>query len=85
MYFIYDKFYDFLKRKEWKVGEQKTAQWIKEWFDAKFDVKPRFPKKENQKESNPQVSGCVQLKASMFRSEKKEVEIVEMRDREDIL
>lgn len=86
MYFIFDKFYDALKRKDWKVGEAKTGQWMKEWFDAKFDVKPRWPKAKNQKNSNEQVNGCVQLKASMFKSKQdKEVEIIEMQDRENIL
>ena len=85
LYFIFDKFYDALKRKEWKVGEQKTAQWMKEWFDAKFDTRPRIPKKGVDPKDYPQVSGCVQLRATMFKSETRETEIVEMKDREDIL
>lgn len=85
MYFIYDKFFDFLKRKEWKVGEAKTGRWMEEWFDAKHNKKPRFPKKDEQKESNPQVAGCVELTASLFVHESMPEEIIEMHDREDIL
>jgi len=85
VYFIYDKFYDFLKRKEWKVGESKTAKWMETWFKAEFGKKPRFPKKDSQKESNPQVMGCVELTVEDFKSETAPEEILEMQDREDIL
>ena len=55
------------------------------WFKAEFGKKPRFPKKDSQKESNPQVMGCVELTVEDFKSETAPEEILEMQDREDIL
>lgn len=85
VYFIYDRFYDFLKRKDWKHDDSKTGFWMKKWFEAEFDKKPRYPKKDTQTEENPQVPGCVLLKAPMFEKERAPDEIIDMKDKEDIL
>ena len=82
LYFVFDKFYDFLKRKEWKVDEAKTGRWMQEWFDAEFGKKIRYPK-EKDKESNPQVPGCVQLRASSFTHESMPKEKINMPSQED--
>jgi len=83
--FVYNKFYEYLRKREWKVESDKTGRWMQVWFGAEFGKRPRYPKKDTQKDSNPQVSGCVAIKYSDFPKEDTPDEIVDMPNREDIL
>ena len=52
-YFVYQKFFNTLKNKEWKQNKAKTAEDIIRVFEAEFGFTKRYPKKEGQKDSNP--------------------------------
>jgi hypothetical protein len=83
-YFVYERFYDFLRRKDWKIDDSKTGSYIKKWFKAEFGKKKRYPKSGTQKQSNPQVE-CIALPLDRFEKEITPDELIEMTDKEDIL
>ena len=83
-YFVYERFYDFLRRKDWKIDDSKTGSYIKKWFKADFGKKKRYPKSDTQKQSNPQVE-CIALPLDRFEKEITPDELIEMTDKEDIL
>jgi hypothetical protein len=83
-YFVYEKFHDFLRRKDWRIDDSKTGSWMKKWFKAEFGKRPRYPKTETQKQSNPQVE-CVAVPVELFKKEEAPDELITMLDKEDIL
>jgi hypothetical protein len=83
-YFVYEKFHDFLRRKDWRIDDSKTGSCMKKWFKAEFGKRPRYPKTETQKQSNPQVE-CVAVPVELFKKEEAPDELITMLDKEDIL
>jgi hypothetical protein len=57
---------------------------MKKWFKAEFGKRPRYPKTETQKQSNPQVE-CVAVPVELFKKEEAPDELITMLDKEDIL
>jgi hypothetical protein len=55
-FFVYKKFFNVLKNKEWKEKPDKTAEIMQKKFKAEFQVKKRFPKKLDSDKENPIVS-----------------------------
>jgi len=83
-YFVYERFYDFLRRKDWRVEDGKTGSWIKKWFKGEFGKKPRYPKSGTQKHSNPQVD-CMSVPMELFKKENAPDELIEMLNKDDII
>ena len=83
-YFIFDHFFNFLKNKEWKTKEDRTATQMQTQFKADFTCRKRFPKKEAEKKSNPPVK-CVKIEDSYFIKEESPDELIPMQDQGDIL
>ena len=52
-YFVYDKFYDELKRGDWNQERARTATMIKQYFKGEFDCQKRFPKGDNEESFPP--------------------------------
>ena len=82
-YFVFQKFYDELRRGDWKADRARTGHMMRSLFKADFDCKKRFPKKENQ-ESFPQIRV---VKISIEGLEKEEIpeEKVEIENKGDIV
>jgi|TARA_R100001594_G_scaffold122498_1_gene158661 hypothetical protein len=77
-YFLFHKFYEELKRNEWKYDEAETKTMVKEIFKGKR-VQKRFPKaKEN-------AIWCTELEMEKFEEEDPPEELLEFDDREDIV
>ena len=55
VYFKYKTFYDHLKNKDWKKDKSKTAEDMKELFEADFANKKRFPKKDSDSKEHPPI------------------------------
>jgi len=83
-YFVYERFYDFLRRKDWRVEDGKTGSWIKKWFKGEFGKRTRYPKSETQKHSNPQVD-CMSVPMELFKKENAPDELIEMLNKDDII
>ena len=83
-YFVYERFYDFLRRKDWRVEDGKTGSWIKKWFKGEFGKRTRYPKTETQKHSNPQVD-CMSVPMELFTKENAPDELIEMLNKDDII
>ena len=82
-YLIYNKFYEELKRNDWKLDRARTAHFIKTYFKGDFNCQKRFPKGEN-KESYPQVR-CLKLPISDLNLEEIPDELVEIENKEEIV
>ena len=82
-YFIYDKFYDELKRGDWTQERARTATMIKQYFKGEFDCQKRFPKGDNE-ESFPPLRV---LKLPKEGLEKEDIpdELIEIEDKENIV
>ncbi|MAJ58156.1 MAG: hypothetical protein CMI74_08885 [Candidatus Pelagibacter sp.] len=87
VYFVWGKFFNFLKNKEWKMKEDRTGVLMKTLYkiqDEDFVCRKRYPKKSGDKKSNPDVT-CVKILKSYFKKEEYQDEVISMKDREDIL
>jgi hypothetical protein len=87
VYFVWSKFFNFLKNKEWKMKEDRTGVLMKTLYkiqDEDFVCRKRYPKKSGDKKSNPDVT-CVKILKSYFKKEEYQDEVISMKDREDIL
>jgi hypothetical protein len=82
-YFIYDKFYDELKRGDWTQERARTATMVKQYFKGEFDCQKRFPKGDNE-ESFPPLRV---LKLPKEGLEKEDIpdELIEIEDKENIV
>lgn len=54
-YFVYPKFFNTLKNKEWKPNKAKTAEEMVRLFDAEFGFRKRYPLKTGQTKNNPPI------------------------------
>ncbi len=87
VYFVWSKFFNFLKNKEWKMKEDRTGVLMKTLYkiqDDDFVCRKRYPKKSDDKKSNPSVT-CVKILKSYFKKDEYQEETVTMKNREDIL
>ena len=87
VYFVWGKFFNFLKNKEWKMKEDRTGVLMKTLYkiqDDDFVCRKRYPKKSDDKKSNPSVT-CVKILKSYFKKDEYQEETVTMKNREDIL
>ena len=82
-YFVYDKFYDELKRGDWNQERARTATMIKQYFKGEFDCQKRFPKGDNE-ESFPPLRVLKLPKEGLEKEEIPE-EIIEIEDKENIV
>ena len=82
-YFVYDKFYDELKRGDWNQERARTATMVKQYFKGEFDCQKRFPKGDNE-ESFPPLRVLKLPKEGLEKEEIPE-EIIEIEDKENIV
>jgi hypothetical protein len=82
-YFIYDKFYDELKRGDWTKERARTATMIKQYFNGDFDCKKRFPKGENE-DSFPPIR-VLKLPKEGLQKEEIPDELIESENKENIV
>ena len=82
-FFVYQKFYDELKRSDWRTDRARTAHMMRAHFKADFDCKKRFPKGDNE-DSFPQIRV---VKISIEGLEKEEIpeEKIEIEDKKEIV
>ena len=83
-YFCFDPFYNHLKNKEWKVKMNKTGRMMEDFFKAELQHQKRYPKKETESKSNNPVR-CVRISMNYFNDEHNSVEVLPMKDQENIL
>ena len=82
-YFIFQKFYEELKRGDWTQKRDRTAHLIRQHFKGDFDCKKRFPKGDN-KESFPQLR-VLKLPIEGLEREETPDEKVEIEDKKEIV
>jgi hypothetical protein len=82
-YFIFQKFYEELKRGDWTHKRDRTAHLIRQHFKGDFDCKKRFPKGDN-KESFPQLR-VLKLPIEGLEREETPDEKVEIEDKKEIV
>jgi hypothetical protein len=82
-YFRFVSFYNFLKNKEWKESKGHTGEKLKELFNVEFGIQKRFPKKENEKTSYGGIE-VVEVPIEKFKKESSEVEIIPIRNKDEI-
>jgi hypothetical protein len=82
-YFVYDKFYDHLKTKEWKLKQDRTGVMIKKQFKGELSVQVRYPHKKGAK-MNPRIR-CVQIPKDKFIREEAPEEQIQMRKVDEIM
>jgi hypothetical protein len=78
-YFVYEHFFNHLKNKDWKIKEDRTATMMQKSYQATFGERKRFPK------SKEQGIYCVKISLEYFTKEETADEIIEMKDKNDIL
>jgi len=83
-YFVFEPFFNHLKNKEWKIKLTKTGRMMEDFFKAELSVSKRYPKKDSDTKSNNPVR-CVKISMQYFNEEDNELEILDMKDKEDIL
>ena len=83
-YFVFQKFFEELKRGDWAQKRDRTAHLIRQHFKGDFDCKKRFPKNEGDEESNPQVR-CLKLPKLDLEKEEAPDEKINMEDKENIV
>jgi hypothetical protein len=87
-YFVYQKFFNTLKNKEWKMNKAKTAEEMIRLFEAEFGMNKRYPKKDSQKDPNPPVKVtkvCLKKIDEFFEKEKAPVEEKDFGNKEEIM
>ena len=57
---------------------------MEDFFQAELSVSKRYPKKDSDSKSNNPVR-CVKISMGYFDEEENELEILDMKDKEDIL
>ena len=57
---------------------------MQDFFQAELSVSKRYPKKDSDSKSNNPVR-CVKISMGYFDEEENELEILDMKDKEDIL
>lgn len=82
-YFVYDKFYDHLKTKEWKLKQDRTGVMIKKQFKGELSVQVRYPHKKGAK-MNPRIR-CVRLLKNKFIQEDAPDEQIQMRNIDELM
>ena len=82
-YFIYDKFYEELRRGEWNLEKARTATMIKQYFKGEFNYQKRFPKGENE-EAFPPLRVLKLPKQDLSKEEIPD-ELLAIEDKEDIV
>tara|TARA_A100001515_G_scaffold46767_1_gene36839 strand:- start:2874 stop:4532 length:1659 start_codon:yes stop_codon:yes gene_type:complete len=80
-YFTWSHFYKELSRSSWNMKSDKTLEYVKEKFKAKYKQK-RYPKAEGQEKPNPNL-WVIEIEVNQFAKEKPPQEILEY-DGEDI-
>ena len=86
-YFKFTNFYNTLKNKEWKENKSRTAQRIKERYQAEFGIKKRFPKLNNETthyEAVETVKINLKLEGNEFIKETAKTELVKMKGNKDV-
>ena len=87
-YFVYQKFFNTLKNKEWKMNKAKTAEEMIRLFEAEFGMNKRYPKKESQKDANPPVKVtkiCLKNIDEFLEKEKAPIEEKDFGNKEEIM
>jgi len=82
-YFRFVSFYNFLKNKEWKESKGHTGEKLKELFKVEFGIQKRFPKKDNEKTSYGGIE-VIEVPIEKFKKESSEVEILPIRNKDEI-
>jgi hypothetical protein len=86
-YFKFTNFYNTLKNKEWKENKSRTAQRIKERYQAEFGIKKRFPKLNNETtnyEAVETVKINLKLEGNEFIRDVAKTELVKMKGNKDV-
>ena len=83
-YFTMEVFFNYLKNKEWKMKYEKTGRMLIEEFKAELGYLKRYPKKDTDKKSHNPIR-CIKIPMSFFERNEEEVEIIDMKNKEDIL
>jgi|TARA_R110000744_G_scaffold20094_4_gene52740 hypothetical protein len=91
-YFSYDHFYDDLKTKEWKYDSQRTSYFITQIFNgekkndkAEFDIRKRFPGKDDTGNYFPAIRGILKIPTFIFETDKEVEETLNFEDQDDIV
>ena len=84
-YFKFDKFFNFLKSKEWRIRADKTAWMIVNVENIKGSfVRKRFPKKD--KEKNPyEALDVICVLQSIFDEKEIEDEVIILKDKKELI
>lgn len=86
-YFKFANFFNTLKNKEWKERKERTAQKIKERYQAEFGIKKRFPKLNNETtnyEAIEVVKINLKLKGNELLKDVVKTELVKMKGNKDV-
>ena len=83
-YFTMEVFFNYLKNKEWKMKYEKTGRMLIEEFKAELGYLKRYPKKDTDKKSHNPIR-CIKVPMTFFERSEEEVEIIDMKSKEDIL
>ena len=77
-------FFNYLKNKEWKIKYEKTGRMLIEEFKAELGYLKRYPKKDTDKKSHNPIR-CIKIPLSFFPREEEDVEILDRKDKDQIL
>lgn len=87
-YFVYSRFFDSLKNKEWKLDRGHTGEKMIKLFDADLEAQKRFPKQGNSNSSNAPI-GVVKVSLDKFpellSDDDAETELMNLKGRENIM
>ena len=83
-YFTMEVFFNYLKNKEWKMKYEKTGRMLIEEFKSELGHLKRYPKKDTDKKSHNPIR-CVKIPLSFFSREEEDVEILDRKDKDQIL
>jgi hypothetical protein len=83
-YFTMEVFFNYLKNKEWKMKYEKTGRMLIEEFKAELGYLKRYPKKDTDKKSHNPIR-CIKIPMSFFERDEEDVEIIDMKNKGDIL
>jgi hypothetical protein len=82
-YFIYDEFYDELKRVDWTKEKSRTATMIEQYFNGEFGCQKRFPQ-GNHKHPFPPIR-VLKLPKEDLEKDEIDDELVEIENKETIV
>ena len=83
-YFTMEVFFNYLKNKEWKMKYEKTGRMLIEEFKSELGYLKRYPKKDTDKKSHNPIR-CIKIPLSFFPREEEDVEILDRKDKDQIL